>query len=257
VSVATAPADCAAQIRRLDSLVDSWSGEVRVVRRDDPARCAAELGLARRGQGRPSVVVGDQVASELGRPGAVSRAIVLCTSQQDLVEDGRVRCAGPDLDQAPPERGLDFAQAVIVAVHPEHWPDPFELETTQYLANRLQGFMARTVPGRLWVRFARDLVDRGFALQDLGLALCAAFRLDFAEIVRAEVVLATGRPARSRALGSIAAEAKVLGGRHRKLVLAEQGVYECADLDCDDCDERETCDALKEVTVRYRRRHAP
>jgi hypothetical protein len=48
----------------------------------------------------------------------------------------------------------------------------------------------------------------------------------------------------------------VLSGQHRKLVLREQGVAECDDLDCDSCDERDVCDALRDVTVRYRKRRA-
>jgi len=45
----------------------------------------------------------------------------------------------------------------------------------------------------------------------------------------------------------------VLSGRHRKLALSADGTFECSDLDCENCDERETCDALKDVTIKYRK----
>jgi CO dehydrogenase/acetyl-CoA synthase beta subunit len=129
-------------------------------------------------------------------------------------------------------------------------PDPFELETTQYLPNRLPGFMARTVPGRLWVRFSKQALDSGFRMHTLGSALLAAFRMDFPEVTGAEVLLATAEVER---LDQVAAEFKVLSGQHRKLVLVEDGVYECEDLNCDSCDQKEVCDALKDITVRYRK----
>ena len=231
--------DYRVQIEKVHQIAAGWGRAVRIHDLQIPD------GLSRRGEGPPSVVVGDDVGAELGNPGAVSHAMVLTTTEKNLIEDGRVRCMGPDLDQA----GGDYAQVVMLA-HNGESPDPFDLETTQYLPNRLPGLMARTVPGRLWVRFSRQILDDGFSLHALGSALVAAFRMDFPSVTGAEVLLAT---ASVDQLAQVAAEFKVLSGQHRKLVLVEDGVYDCEDLNCDDCDDKETCDALRDITVRYRR----
>ena len=227
------------QIEKVHQIAASWGDAVRARGLEVPE------GLSPRGEGPPSVVVGDDVGAELGSPGAVSHAMVLTTTDKNLIEDGRVRCIGPDLDRA----GGDYAQVVMLS-HNGDPPDPFDLETTQYLPNRLPGFMARTVPGRLWVRFSKQALNDGFRLHALGSALIAAFRMDFPAITGAEVLLTTMKVER---FDVVAAEFKVLSGQHRKLALVEDGVYDCEDLNCEECDDKDTCDALRDITVRYRR----
>jgi CO dehydrogenase/acetyl-CoA synthase beta subunit len=232
--------DYRVQIEKVHEIAAGWGDAVRTHPHTVPRD------LARRGEGPPSVVVGDDVGAELGSPGATSHAMVLTTTEKGLIEDGRVRCMGPDLDRA----GGDYAQVVMLEHNGDSPPDPFDLDTTQYLPNRLPGFMARTVPGRLWVRLSRQVLDDGFRLHTLGSALIGAFRMDFPALTGAEVLLATAEVNR---LDQVAAEFKVLSGQHRKLVLVEDGVYDCEDLNCDECDDKDTCDALRDITVRYRK----
>ena len=74
------------------------------------------------------------------------------------------------------------------------------------------------------------------------------------DVEAVEVVFVTSSEADVEALGPIAAEAKILAGRHKKLVLSPDGEVECTDLDCEDCDEQPVCDALRDVVVRRRRK---
>lgn len=239
--------DYRVQIQKVHEIASSWGEAVRT-------HCLHALhvpeGMSRSGEGPPSVVVGDAVGAELGKPNATSHAMVLTTTKRELIEDGRVRCLGPDLDQAGPDTDLPFAQVVMLAHNGDAPPSPFDLETTQYLPNRLPGFMARTVPGRLWVRFSKEALEQGFRMHSLGSALIAAFRMDFPSVTGAEVLLAT---AEVNQLDQVAAEFKVLSGNHRKLVLVEDGVYDCNDLNCEACDQKTVCDALRNITVRYRK----
>ena len=55
------------------------------------------------------------------------------------------------------------------------------------------------------------------------------------------------------ALATLANEARVLAGQHKKLVLAADGGVDCLDLNCEACDERALCDSLRDVIVRRRR----
>ena len=224
---------------------------MRSSRLADPAAHAERIGLATRGEGSPSVVVGDQVGAELGHPSSRSHALVLTTTEHELVEHGRVRWVGPDLDEALPSRRLPLAQVVVAGCGPGGPPDPFALQSTQFLANRLPGYMTRAVPGRLWIRVGKEEIRAGFDLCSLGRALVAAFCMDFPELEAVEVLLAS-EPEKTIDLDSIAAEAKVMSGKHKKLVLVESGLYECPELDCEGCPERSVCDALKDISVRYR-----
>ncbi len=200
------------------------------------------------------VVVGRQVARELGHPSTASEVVLLLTRSPECVVDGRVRLYGPDLDALPRGVPVPYGQVVVVAVGPSAAPDPFALERAQHLTNRLPGWMSRTVPGRLWVRVGASALSRGLSLLDVGEALVAVLRQGFAEVEAVEVVLVTQREAALVALGPVAQEARILAGQHKKLVLAPDGELECPDLDCDDCDEREVCDALRDVIIKRRRR---
>ena len=52
----------------------------------------------------------------------------------------------------------------------------------------------------------------------------------------------------------MASESKILLGKNKKLVLVGDGEYECTDLDCDDCDEQETCDDVRDIVILRRKR---
>jgi len=241
----------AGSVRRI---LSSLGGRVRVSRVDDVEDFARRHRLAPRGGGDAPVVVGDAVGAELGRPPAASHALVLTTARRGLVEDGAVRCVGAELDRLPAGGSAAVAQVVLLAHRGERPPDRLALEATQFLAGRLPGYMTRSVPGRLWMRVSRDALAAGMRLSTIGGALVAAYRMDFPEVEAAEAVLVAGDDEAVGRFDPVAAEARVVSGRHRKLSLAVDGVYECPDLACDACDERAVCDALREITVRYRRR---
>ncbi len=246
--------DFAGPIRRVHEIVEGWSGLARRCQLADPDAFAREVGLGARGVGRPTVVVGANVGAELGRPPAPSHALVLTTSEAGLVRDGRICTRGPDLHRAGPLANLPLAQVVMAHHRPGEAPDRFDLERAQFWADRLDGVMARAMPGRLWLRVENAVVARGLTLQRLGLALAAAYRREFPQLTAVEVLLVTGGEDQVRELDGVAADARVIGGGIKKLVAVEAGVYDCPDLDCDACADRTTCDALRDVAIRYRER---
>ena len=142
---------------------------------------------------------------------------------------------------------------MLLHVLPDTAPDPFDIDTTQYLINRLPGYMVRSVPGRLWARVSRKALAAGMSLATLGQALVVAYSNGFEEIAGVEVLFVTSATAEVEELAPIAAEATILAGRHKKLVLSPDGDVECADLDCDTCDEKPVCDNLRDVVIKRRR----
>ena len=111
----------------------------------------------------------------------------------------------------------------MLALRQGQAPDPFEIDNTQYLTRRLPGYMVRSVPGRLWVRISRKAEEAGLTLKTVGSALIAAYTHDFDAVEGAEVVFVTSCGEDVEALAEIANEAKILAGKHKKLVLGADG----------------------------------
>lgn len=246
------------QIRRIDEIIQSWGDAVKLRNApfsDSESRKAFmnKIGLGLRRGGRASIVPANECAVELGAPDKANANMVLWTTDISLIHDGRINLVGPDMKPGE-NASMPYAQVVMLCIDDKSEIDPFMLESTQYLSNRLTGFMVRTVPGRLWVRISRDAVNSGMNFERLGGALIAAYKEDFPAIKAVETLFVTLDDAHVNELASIGAEAKIILGKNKKLVLVGDGEYECTDLDCDDCDEKEVCDDVRDIVILRRKR---
>jgi len=248
------PGEMAPLIRRVRALAESRGDRTRSEPLPfDTDTLRRRFGFTGRRGGRTEIVLTEDVAVELGHPSTASRAVVLTTFDPAFVQAGRITWIGPDLEGMPPGRRHPLGQAVILALREEALPDPFELENTQFLMNRLPGYMVRSVPGKLWVRISRKARAAGLDLAVVGSALAAAYAGDFPGVAGAEVVFVTSCPEDVEELGRIAVEASILAGRHKKLVLGLDGEVECPELDCESCEDRPVCDELRDIVVKQRR----
>jgi CO dehydrogenase/acetyl-CoA synthase beta subunit len=218
----------------------------------DLSALSENFGFSEKRKGRPEVILGEDVAVELGHPSTASQVIVLLSHQPDLIQSGRISIVGPDLDELDGGGRRPFAQVVMLAVKPGETPDPFEIDNTQYLMHRLSGYMVRSVPGRLWVRISKSGKAAGLTLKTVGSALIAAYTHDFDMIEGAEVVFVTSSSEDVNALSQISTEVNILAGRHKKLALGVDGEVECQDLNCDTCDEQPVCDSLRDIVIKRR-----
>jgi CO dehydrogenase/acetyl-CoA synthase beta subunit len=230
-------------------------------RTDETASCDApydlsalseRFGFSEKRKGRPEVILGEDVAVELGHPSTASQVLVLLSHQPELVQAGRISIVGPDLDAMEDGGRHPFAQVVMLAVKPGETPDPFETDNTQYLMHRLSGYMVQSVPGRLWVRISKAGRAAGLTLKTVGSALIAAYTHDFEVIEGAEVVFVTSSSDDVNALSQLSTEVNILAGRHKKLALGVDGEVECQDLNCDTCDEQPVCDSLRDIVIKRR-----
>jgi hypothetical protein len=212
-----------------------------------------EFGFSAKGKGKPEVILTEDVQVELGHPSVGSLAAVLTTYDPSLIQHGRISLIGPDLRQMKPGGRQAFAQVILLALDRSAMPDPFDLENAQYLMHRLPGYMVRSVPGKLWVRVGKDRFNQGLDLHTVGSALVKAYTDDFPGVLKAEIAFVTTGREDVLALEPIAAEAKVLSGRHKKLVLGVDGSIECSELNCEECEEKPVCDNLRDVVVRRRK----
>jgi CO dehydrogenase/acetyl-CoA synthase beta subunit len=213
----------------------------------------SEFGYEERGKANADVILSDDTAVELGHPSTVSHAIVLSSYQPELIRHGQISIVGPDLDEI--ERGdrRPFGQVVMLGLRPGEAADPFGIDNAQYLIRRLPGYMVRSVPGRLWARISYEARESGLTLETVGSALIAAYTRDFPAVEKAEVAFVTSCQEDVESLAEIANEAKILSGKHKKLVLGVDGEVECMDLNCEACDDKPICDDLRDIVIKRRR----
>lgn len=213
-----------------------------------------KYGFVAKGRGRPEMILAEDVAVELGHPSTASQALVLMTFEKELIRSGQITWIGPDLSEKKEGARLPLGQVVMLSVNKDLVPDPFDMENRQFLTNRLPGHMVRSVPGQLWIRISKEARERGLDLRIVGSALVAAYLTDFEGVTGAEVLFVTSDNESVRALEPLAAEARILAGQHKKLVLDADGQFECSDLACETCDEKPVCDNLKDVVIKRRRK---
>ena len=246
--------DMAPLISRVREFLAERQDRIDIRRASCDGRALEErFGFTARRKGRPEVILASDTAVELGHPSTASQAAVLLTFQPDLLEHGRITVAGPDLDGMEDGAPHPFGQVVMLAVERDRVPDPFEIDNTQYLMHRLPGYMVRSVPGRLWARVGRAGRAAGLTLDTLGSALIAAYGEEFEGVLAAEVLFITSSREDVEAMSVVAAEARILSGRHKKLVLGIDGEVECTELECDTCEEKPVCDNLRDIVIKRRK----
>ena len=247
-------ADMAPLVVRVKRFMEEREGKITLYRApDDMGGFADAFGFTARGRGRPEVIVGEDVAVELGHPSTASRPIVLVTFRPGLVEPGRISLVGPELDATTGGERRSYGQVVMVGLREGAAPDPFDLENVQFLTHRLPGFMVRSVPGRLWVRVSKRACAKGLRMETVGTALIAAYSGAFEAVNGVEVLLVTSSVKDVEALAPVATEAEILAGRHKKLALGTDGEVECIELDCETCEEKPVCDNLRDVVIKRRK----
>ncbi|MFH1540167.1 MAG: hypothetical protein ABIH66_14525 [bacterium] len=248
-------ADMAPLVRRVREFLDGRKKQTTVVEKPIGAvTLAGEFGFTEKKKGKPEVILSEDTAVELGHPSTASKHILLVTFQSELINNGRISIVGPNLDALDGSKKHPFAQVIMIAAYPGRAPDPFELDNAQFLMHRLPGYMVRSVPGRLWVRISDAGRAKELTLKTVGSALIAAYMGDFEGVAGAEVVFVTSSDEDVETLSRVATEAEILSGRHKKLVLGVDGEVECTELNCDTCDEQETCDSLRDVVIKRRKR---
>ena len=181
-----------------------------------------KFGFSILGKNNPEVILARDVAVELGHPSTASRAITLITHKPQCIVNGQISVLGPDFHEMNSEGSNPLAQVVMLCINKNNPPNPFHLGNTQYLFNRLPGYMVRSVPGRLWVRISNRCMEKGMRLATVGSALMAAYTNDFAAVESAEIVFVTQSREDVESLNKIATEADILLGNHKKLVLGDR-----------------------------------
>ena len=187
------------------------------------------------------VIRSDDTGLELGDPGTTSLALLLWSSENDVV-DGRITLVGPDFPEATSSK-LPFAQVIIVGGKFSDEYDCYrDLRDATYNI-RMRGFMSRVLPGRqsIWCRISKEALAARFNAQILGSSLIQSVKeLEF--VSNAEVLLVTSS---KDEVEELATPSDMI----LDIVEALIKMYEEMNFDCDSCDYVEVCDSVLELKL--------
>ena len=186
---------------------------------------------------------------EIGNPEAGSAAFLLWTDNPALVTDGKITLVGPDIPESP-DASLPFGQVLIVAGSELSEKDNQTLEHSQFVADRIEGYMIRSVAQLIWSRVNKEAAAKGFRFETLGRALLSIFKTDVPKVQAMEILFVTSSKDDLEPLGTIGAQVnKIFKSMLREDWKARGfNIYECASgYDCKACPDQPVCDDIKEV----------
>ena len=195
------------------------------------------------------IILRSDTFAEIGNPEAGSSAFLIWTDNPSLISDGKITLIGPDIPESP-DASLPFGQLLIVAGSGLTEKDHQTLEHTQFVADRIEGYMIRSVAQVIWSRVSKDAAAKGFRFESLGRALMSIFKTDVPKVQAMEVLFVTSSKDDLEPLGAMGAQVnKIFKSMLREDWKARGfNVYECASgYDCKACPDQPVCDDIKEV----------
>lgn len=193
------------------------------------------------------IVTAEETALELGSPRHESLVSLLWTEEPELIKEG-VWVSGIDLkDIHKPQ--AEILIAVVVHVPPGFNPESTRFRSIVNLSNKIPGYMSRSVPGKLWIRISRGLLDKGFSSLSLGMIILHSFHDAVPGLGAVEVIVAAGESRLTAAFEPVYNLGRAYSGQNRKLSLDASGALECEDLVCTSCDEKVACDTIRDIMV--------
>ena len=183
---------------------------------------------------------------ELGSPLAGSCAVVLWTEKPSLIDDGKITLLGPDIPESP-DASLPFAQILMVGGGDLSDKDHESLVQHQYISDRVEGYMIKSAPDRVWSRVSKEAAAKGFDFETLGKALMSIVKSEESRVETMEIVFITSSKEAVQGLTGIAAQVRKISRDIVKENWKVRGYdIECAS-DCSSCGEKQVCDDIREV----------
>lgn len=197
------------------------------------------------------VVLGEDTAVELGSPRTQSFSRVLWSYETDIAT-GKLY-VHDELTADSRRRELSFLQFIFVEVDSNADPYETRIYNLKNLTNKIPGYMTRSIPEKLWVRIHRKLLKKQFSLVHIGEALYRTYSEELPGFVNMDILLIAGNDNLVSRFTPISNSAKIISGENRKLKWEKDGVVSCDDLDCDNCEEQEACETIRDIVVRRRK----
>jgi CO dehydrogenase/acetyl-CoA synthase beta subunit len=201
----------------------------------------------------PGIILRGDMFIELGNPTIASKELFLWTDDLSLIENGRITLLGPDIPDSA-NASLPFAQIFMAGGKKFRKEDQETLEMGPHVADQIEGYMARSASGNLWSRVSNDAAKKGFSFEVLGKALMALFKSNVPDVQAMEVIFVTTSKEDVLGLDDIVGKVK----NTRKEVVKESWKARGYDLDCDydcsSCMDQSTCDDIRDVIAKKRKK---
>ena len=221
---------------------------------DSPGRIREEVPVRVGPNAHRGIILRSDTFLELGNPLAGSCAFVLWTDNPPLIHDGRITLLGPDIPESP-DASLPFAQILMVGGGDLSDKDHESLVQQQYISDRVEGYMIKSAPDRVWSRVSKGAQAKGFDFETLGKALMSIVKSEEPRVETMEIVFITSSKEAVQGLAGIAAQVRKISKDIVKEKWKVRGYdIECAS-DCSSCGEKQVCDDIREViSVKKRRK---
>ena len=191
--------------------------------------------------GQRNLVIGQDIAVELGHPDDGSLAAIIWRPSRGEDPGGRTWLVGPDLPQAK-DRRLPFAKIVMIYGRDFDSDNTYaryrQMEAERYAID-LEGYMMRAASqvNREWSRVSQAALAGGFSFSTLGSALIQAYTaLEYVD--RADILLVTSNRDDVMAF-------QPLADRVSQVIAAMNKMSAEMDFDCASCSFAPVCDTVE------------
>jgi CO dehydrogenase/acetyl-CoA synthase beta subunit len=198
---------------------------------------------------QPGVILKEDTCVELGNLSTAACAFVLWTKDITLIKDGKITLIGSDINESI-GKSLPFGQVLILGGADLSEEHQTMLEWTQYISDRIEGYMIRSVPQRIWSRVSKEAAGKGFCFETLGRALMGIFKSELPMVEAMEILFVTSSKEDVEELGGIAIQVEKIAReiKRGKFAIADDGAYVCSSgLDCSVCSDKPICDDIREL----------
>ena len=104
------------------------------------------------------------------------------------------------------EESLPFAEGLIVGGEDLTDRDHESLVQHQYIADRVEGYMIKSAPDRVWSRVSKAAAEKGFDFEILGKALIGVVKSEEPRVEAMEIVFVTASKEAVQGLANLAAQ---------------------------------------------------
>jgi len=196
------------------------------------------------------LVMKSEAFVELGSPTAGSCAFALQTDRASLVQHGRIILIGPDIQESPAGSTLPFGQVIMAGGEAVTEADYPRLVEGQYVGDRIEGFMVKSTPGRIWGRVSNEAATRGFSFELLGSAVMKLITSQIPRVTAVEMLFVTSSKSDLQPLNAIAASVSEIAHSMKERRWRERGIdiYDCAfGGHCGSCPDKTVCDEVRRL----------
>lgn len=197
------------------------------------------------------IILEEETGLELGGINKKSFSIVFPISNSGLVEHGKIRLLGKEINEIV-DTNIDFGVLILIEINRANDEEIEQLRHMIFVSNGIEGFSIRTIPRRFWCRISKSALQKGFSFELLGNAIIRLYKQKFKDLVQAiEVIFINSYPNSIDQFIVLTSEILTIFKEKWKQKIEEWRKRIDCDYDwgCEVCPYQEECYDVKQVLV--------